>query len=400
MQQNQVPALPKKGLPVIVLTGGGSGGHITPLLSLAHALKEASPGCRLVYIGNKGDQFDSLQQRYRDFDDIGFINGGKFRRYNGESFLSHLLDIKTLLLNIRDFFRVIASIFKALKILRKLKPDVVFSKGSFVAVPVGIAAKLLRIPIVTHDSDSTAGLANRIVGRWAVIHATGMPAEFYNYNKSSVRFVGIPIDPRIKQVSKQDQDKFKGDIGLSATDLVLLVTGGGLGSQDLNEKVTKASPELLSTFPNLHIVHIAGQKNVGEVEKQYLSILDNEHIRHIKVLDFTPELYKYSGAADLIITRAGATALAEYAAQAKACILVPSPFLTGGHQLKNAELLKKLNAVEVVENDANPEKLFRMSSILLKDSKERNRLAQELAKTAKTDASEELAGILLDVADK
>jgi UDP-N-acetylglucosamine--N-acetylmuramyl-(pentapeptide) pyrophosphoryl-undecaprenol N-acetylglucosamine transferase len=133
------------------LTGGGSGGHITPLLSLAHALKKASPGCRVAYIGHKGDQFDSLAERYHDFDDIGFVNGGKFRRYHGESFFSQLFDVKTLALNIRDFFRVITSIFKSVKILRKLKPDVVFSKGSFVAVPVGIAAKLLRIPIVTHE---------------------------------------------------------------------------------------------------------------------------------------------------------------------------------------------------------------------------------------------------------
>jgi UDP-N-acetylglucosamine--N-acetylmuramyl-(pentapeptide) pyrophosphoryl-undecaprenol N-acetylglucosamine transferase len=352
----------------------------------------------VAYIGHKGDQFDSLAERYHDFDDIGFVNGGKFRRYHGESFFSQLFDVKTLALNIRDFFRVITSIFKSVKILRKLKPDVVFSKGSFVAVPVGIAAKLLRIPIVTHDSDTIPGLANKIIGRWAGIHTTGMPQEFYDYPKDSVRYVGIPIDPRIKLINRQEQSELKQDIGLSAQDLVLLVTGGGLGSRDINDKIVEASESLLSIYPNLHIVHITGQKNLSDVERQYLNTLNNEHLKHVKVLDFTPELYKYSGAADLIVTRAGATALAEYAAQGKALVLVPSPFLTGGHQLKNAQQLKKLNAVETVANDASARELLHVINTLLKDSKERARLAGEFKKTAKLKASEEIADILLDVA--
>src|SRR3569833_1912001 len=159
-----------KAQPTTVLTGGGSGGHITPLLSLAHELKHQAPSCQIVYIGFKGDHFDSLKLPSSDFDFMAFIQAGKFRRYHGESFISHIFDIKTLALNVRDFFRVILSTGRSLRILRKTRPDVVFSKGGFVAVPVGIAAHLLRIPIVTHDSDSVPGLANRIVGRWAMLH--------------------------------------------------------------------------------------------------------------------------------------------------------------------------------------------------------------------------------------
>src|SRR5579862_561435 len=187
-------------LPTIVLTGGGSGGHITPLLSLARELKKQAPDCQVLYIGHKGDNFDTLKHSGHDFDFMAFIKAGKFRRYHGNR-ARGLLDPKTLILNIRDFFRLPASIAAAYKILRKFKPDAVFSKGGFVSLPVGIAARLLKIPIITHDSDSTPGLANRIIGRWAKIHATGMPPEYYSYPKSKTVFVGIPIDQTIKRVT-------------------------------------------------------------------------------------------------------------------------------------------------------------------------------------------------------
>src|SRR5579871_6454125 len=105
-------------MPTIVLTGGGSGGHITPLLSLARALKQKDPKCRIVYIGWKGEKIEGLQERYKIFDDVRLISSGKYRRYYGQSFLANLIDIKTLALNIRDFFRVLRGIGEARKILK------------------------------------------------------------------------------------------------------------------------------------------------------------------------------------------------------------------------------------------------------------------------------------------
>ena len=200
----------------VVLTGGGSGGHITPLLSLARALKLFEPTCRVVYIGLRGEKIGGLAERFQVFDEIYYVPAGKFRRYHGESLLAHLVDVRTMMLNVRDFFRVIRGIFSARRILKQIGPDVVFSKGGFVAVPVGIASRLLHVPIVTHDSDSLAGLANRIVGRWAVVHATGMPADGYSYPKKTIRYVGIPVDERIKPVSLAAQADFKRQIGAGA----------------------------------------------------------------------------------------------------------------------------------------------------------------------------------------
>jgi UDP-N-acetylglucosamine--N-acetylmuramyl-(pentapeptide) pyrophosphoryl-undecaprenol N-acetylglucosamine transferase len=382
------------------LTGGGSGGHIIPLLSLAHALKNKNPHCNIVYIGHKGDKFDRQEQRYQDFDFIGFVNGGKFRRYHGESLASHLLDFKTVVLNIRDFFRVIGSIGKAWRILAKVKPDIVFSKGGFVAVPVGIAAKIRGIPIVTHDSDTVPGLANKIIGRWAVVRATGMPAEFYNFKGGRVVYTGIPIDERIKPADKTIQEKYKKEVGINVSDHVLLITGGSLGARDINDKFLQIAAEILADQPKLHIVHITGVQNEEEVKGQYGVLLAGVENKKVTVLGFTNELYKYVEAADLIISRAGASSLAEFAAAHKACILIPSPFLTGGHQVKNAEQLQKIAAVEVVANDAPAENLLGKIVKLLTSQTKRSSLAKKLGSTAKAEAADNLANLLLDISYK
>jgi UDP-N-acetylglucosamine--N-acetylmuramyl-(pentapeptide) pyrophosphoryl-undecaprenol N-acetylglucosamine transferase len=386
-------------MPVIVLTGGGSGGHITPLLSLGHALKKQNPNCNIVYIGHKGDKFDKQQEHYHDFDFIGFVNGGKFRRYHGESLLTHLLDFKTIILNIRDFFKFLGSIQKAWRILVKVKPDVVFSKGGFVAVPVGIAAKIRGIPIVTHDSDTVPGLANKIIGRWARVRATGMPAEFYNYSSGKVIYTGIPTDERLKHLNKNELSNYKKDIGISPSDKLLFIVGGSLGARDINDKILKIAPDLLENMPNLHIVHIAGMQNEEEVKRQYGVILEGVKNKKISVLGFTNEYFKYVEAADLIVSRAGATSIAEYAAAQKPCILIPSPFLTGGHQLKNAEQLQKIGAVEVVDNDAPAEMLLGKIVKLLASPAKCSSLAKKLGSTAKPDAAANLAKILLETAN-
>jgi UDP-N-acetylglucosamine--N-acetylmuramyl-(pentapeptide) pyrophosphoryl-undecaprenol N-acetylglucosamine transferase len=377
------------------LTGGGSGGHITPLLSLARALKEKQLESSVVYIGHKGDKFDNMQQRFGDFDFVGFVNAGKFRRYNGESLLSQLLDFKTVALNIRDFFRFLGSIGKAWKILAKVHPDVVFSKGGFVAVPVGIAAKIRGIPIVTHDSDTIPGLANKIIGRWAMVRATGMPAEFYNFPKGKTVYTGIPIDGRIKRVDHSLQAKYKKEIGINPGNQVLLIVGGSLGARDINDKVLKIAQELLSVNPKLHLVHITGMQNGEEINKQYKVLLEGK-AGQVTVLRYTNDLYKYVGAADLIVSRAGATAVAEFAAAKKACILIPNPFLTGGHQVKNAESLQKVGAVEVVANEASVETLLGKIVKLLSSPTKRESLANKLGSTAKLEAADNLAEILLD----
>jgi UDP-N-acetylglucosamine--N-acetylmuramyl-(pentapeptide) pyrophosphoryl-undecaprenol N-acetylglucosamine transferase len=372
-------------------------------LSLAHALKAADPGCEIVYIGLKGEKVEGLQSRYQVFDQVCFVSAGKFRRYHGQSLVAHLTDVKTLFLNGRDFFKVLAGLHSAEKLIKKIKPDVVFSKGGYVAVPVGLAARLRGVPIITHDSDSLPGLANRLVGRWAKVHATGMPASYYNYPRASIAYTGIPVDERLKPVTAALQASYKKQIDAPPDAPLLLVTGGGQGAQQINGLMLDIAPKLLAANPKLRIVHVVGigldgQMSEQQIKDAYARVLPANDLLRLTTLSFTSDFYIYSGAADLIITRAGASAMAEFALQAKACVVIPGSVLAGGHQVKNAQVLKDTKAAEVLPAAASASQLLKAVSDLLDYPSARSKLAANLSSTAKPNAAKDLAKIIIEQA--
>lgn len=368
-------------------------------MPLARELKRLDPECRIVYIGLIGDKLDGLQKDYEIFDEVRYVRSGKFRRYHGQSFLAHLADVKTLLLNAQDFFKVMAGTASSRRLLKKLQPDVVFSKGGYVAVPVGLAANQLNIPIITHDSDALPGLANRIIGRRARLHTTAMPKQYYPYPKEKTLQVGIPVDEAIKLVDKAQASQYKKQVGIPAEALVLFISGGGMGSKHINDQVVKMAPTLLKTFPELHIDHIAGTLHEQQVKQDYQASLDKDEQTRVRAYGFTDEFYKHSGAADVVITRAGATTLAQLAIQAKACIIIPAPFLTGGHQIKNAQIFTDSSAAIVLEEDTPLDQMEKVISELLSSSQKRAELSQKIIKLAHPNAAKELAGAIIKVAE-
>lgn len=364
-------------------------------MSLAHELKVLDADCQIVYIGHKGDNFDTLRLSSQDFDFLAFINAGKFRRYHGESFWSHLIDLKTIFLNARDFFRVLKSTGSAYRILKRMQADAVFAKGGFVSVPVGLAARLTGLPIITHDSDAVGGLANRLLSRWATVRTTGMPV-----NGSKAKYVGIPVDDTIKHVDLKQQRIFKKTLGLPADSQVVLIAGGGLGSKNINDLMARIAPRLLQSNLALRLIHLTGQQHEKSVKKAYRRHLDNTQLERVMCLGFTPEFYKYSGAADLIISRAGATVIAEYAVQGKACIIIPSPFLAGGHQLKNAEELAKRDAATIIEDNVAEDEMIGLINQLLANDHRRWQLAKNIHELAQPGAAKKLAVIVYEQAKK
>jgi UDP-N-acetylglucosamine--N-acetylmuramyl-(pentapeptide) pyrophosphoryl-undecaprenol N-acetylglucosamine transferase len=386
----------------IVLTGGGSGGHITPILAVARELKALQPDVELIYVGQRGDQLLDVPAESPYIDTVYAVRAGKFRRYHGEG-IKQVFDIPTLLKNIRDAWFTVVGTAQSYRLLGRLKPDVVFIKGGFVGVPVGLAAAKRHVPFITHDSDTLPGLANRIIARWAAMHAVALPAEVYPYPSEKTVTVGVPVQAEFTPVSARQQAAYRQEIGLPAEGQLLFVTGGGNGARSLNQVVADITLALLTEYPNLYVIHVAGRLHEAALGKTYDGLLPPSQRNHVRVEGFITKLHAYSGAADVIITRAGGTSLAEFAVQHKACIVVPNPVLTGGHQVKNARYLADKHAaicVTEAELTTKPGALDRAIRRLLDNPKERQAMAERLGTFAKADAAKALAVLLLEQAKK
>ncbi|MEI7758631.1 MAG: UDP-N-acetylglucosamine--N-acetylmuramyl-(pentapeptide) pyrophosphoryl-undecaprenol N-acetylglucosamine transferase [bacterium] len=382
----------------IVITGAGSGGHVTPLLAVAEEIRAIDKTANIVFIGQKGDPFGLRLEGSELINEAIFISAGKFRRYHSEGW-KQLLDLPTIFKNFVDFFKFLIGLIQAYSVLGKIKPDIIFIKGGYIGVPVGLAAALRKIKYITHDSDTMPGLANRIIAKWAIMHATGMPTEFYDYQKDKTVYVGVPISAEYSLVDEDMQNAFKKNLGFESADKLILFTGGGLGSKVLNDSLVEITKKLLSSDEKIRIMNIAGNENEEEVRGAFSNKLSSEEIDRLTIKGFVTDLHKYSGAADLIISRAGATNIAEFAAQAKACVIIPSPYLVGGHQIKNAESLVKINAIEIIDEadlQYNPEVLLDKITELMNSKSKREELGKNLHKIAKLNASKDLAKLIID----
>ncbi|MDB5164022.1 MAG: UDP-N-acetylglucosamine--N-acetylmuramyl-(pentapeptide) pyrophosphoryl-undecaprenol [Candidatus Saccharibacteria bacterium] len=381
----------------IVLTGGGSGGHITPILAVAHQLKKLRPDVKLVYIGQKGEKLHNVIARSSDIDQVAYIWAGKWRRYHGEKW-RQLVDIPTLAKNTRDTTRVARGIQQSRRLLKRLHPVGIFIKGGFVSVPVGVAAHQLHIPFITHDSDALPGLANRLIGRWALLYAVGMPPELYSYAPDKMRYTGVPIDSHYQVATEAEKKQIKQTLGLGGYSQVMLVTGGGLGAQRVNEALIGIAPVLLEKNPGLAIIHAVGLDHEKLMQAAYDAVIPDDQRKRVQVHGYIHDMYQVGVAADVVITRAGATNLAEWAALHKACIVIPNPLLTGGHQLKNTQaFVQKQAIIEVAESQLKDKTVLQTAiQQLLDDSGRRQQLGDNIAQFAKPAAAHELATLLLE----
>jgi UDP-N-acetylglucosamine--N-acetylmuramyl-(pentapeptide) pyrophosphoryl-undecaprenol N-acetylglucosamine transferase len=263
-----------------------------------------------------------------------------------------------------------------------------------------VAAALRHVPYVTHDSDAIPGLANRIIARWAAKHAVALESSLYPYPKEKTISVGVPVAAGYEPVTAELRRNYRTKLGLDAYEQIILVTGGGLGAARLNQAMVSIMPTLLEEFPHLAVIHTAGNKHEAAVSKAYTKSLPRGDRSRVIVRDYLTDMYMYSGAADLVVARGGATNFAELAAQAKPSIIVPNPLLTGGHQVKNAEAYAEKKAVILVQEDtlsSQPELIRQTIAHLLVDPKERLKLAKNIYSFARPHATADLAAIIWEV---
>jgi UDP-N-acetylglucosamine--N-acetylmuramyl-(pentapeptide) pyrophosphoryl-undecaprenol N-acetylglucosamine transferase len=233
----------------ILVSGGGSAGHIAPILATVDALKSLDSSIDFLYVGQKG----GMEARIAQSAGLPFvaISAGKYRRNSNAGFLRRLLDLPTHILNLRDIGRFAVGFGQSLRILRQFKPDIIFIKGGFVGLPVGFAAGILGVPYIIHESDLIPGLANKLLAKRAERIAVGFPVDKYKlWPREKLVFTGNPIRKDITASHRLEGiAHFKLDTSLP----VILVTGGSLGARSINSALIKALPDLLEKYQVIHI---------------------------------------------------------------------------------------------------------------------------------------------------
>jgi len=378
-----------------VSAGGGSGGHVTPALAVLRELYRQDSELTAYFITDRkfATSASGIMAKAPFEVRIKRIYAGKLRRYHKVGLLRQLFDIPTMARNIRDIFLVGIGFLQSYRFLRRVKPDVVFTKGGFVCLPVGLAARALKIPLVIHDSDAHPGLTNRLLAKHAAVIGTGAPTENYNYPQGRTHYVGIPVDRAFHPVKAAEQQKLKGQLGLhDVKKPLLVVTGGGLGARNINRAVATIANQLLD---KVAIVHVTGTALYQET-----LAAAPEHIDYI-IKPFLPGLAMAMGAADMVVTRAGATSLAELAALAKPTIIIPNAHLPNGHQVKNAEVYAKAGAAVVMEEEKitlDHRKLTRVILALAASAEKREILGRKMHAFAKPDAALDMAALIAEAA--
>lgn len=404
----------------VLVVGGGSGGHITPAVAVIREILEVKPRTRVEFwtdrkyyrnvvkitteIGMRWGGSAGEGTKKNPYIRVRKVLSGKFHRYAGwklkDWFENWWVVLKDLIWgNIVGFFGFVAGIVQSFfrLLLPGKRPNVIFLKGGFVGLPVGLVARLFKIPYVVHESDAVPGLANRLLMKKAAVVATGMEM------KGDERFVqvGTPVAPEFRAMSETQQKTLKKVFGFDPEKPLVVFTGGSQGALNIDEAVKAILPELLK-FTSVGLV--AGRKYYEEmVDLKKYEEWDKAKLQsNFRLWEFNSAMHELMGAADVVVSRAGATTIAELAALEKAVILVPFERLPGGHQTKNAEKLQGLGAVAMVPDDKmreNPELLLDEVRHLVRAPRERRELAEKLRAEAKPDAAKSLAEIVLRVGE-
>lgn len=304
----------------IVLTGGGTAGHVTPNLALLPYLKEE--GYEIVYIGSE----KGIERTLIEAEGIPYysISTGKLRRYLSKE-------------NLKDMFRVAKGIGEARKLIKKLKPDLVFSKGGFVAVPVVLGAKSNHVPVIIHESDITPGLANKLAMPSARVVCSTFPETLQYVPKGKGVHTGTPIR---KELFEGEKQKGLAACGFSGEKPVLLMMGGSLGAVKLNRCLREILPEILQTFD---VIHLCGKGNLEE------SLQQAGYMQFEYVSEGLNDLF---AAADFIVSRAGSNSISEFLALKKPHLLIPlSAKASRGDQILNAASFEKQGFARVLDED-------------------------------------------------
>lgn len=343
----------------VIISAGGTGGHIYPAISIINKIKEMDQSSEILYIGTtdrmERDIIPSLGIKY-----IGI-------KTNGIS--KNIIKLTKFVTN------TLISYNKCKKIMKEFKPDIVIGVGGYVTTPVLLAAHYLKIKILIHEQNSIPGKANLTLSKYADTICISMKSSEKYFNHKNVVFTGNPRGEEILKGNKLDKTKF----GLTKNKKLVVITTGSLGSTIINNKIVKLLPKIKDK--NYEVLFITGKNNYEELQKEQMP----KNVILKPYIDNMNELLKVT---DLIVSRAGATIISEITSLGLASILIPSPYVANNHQEINAQDLEKNNAAYVIrEKDFDEDRFISMMDELLNDDKKIEKIKTNCKKMGVTDSA-------------
>jgi len=365
----------------IVLTGGGTGGHIYPALAVAEQLKDDAEVEAILYMGARGHMEEKLAGE-RGLQFVGLEVSGLPRRFSGK-----LLSWP---------FQFLAAVFDARRSLLDFEPSTVLGTGGYASAPALVAARILGIPYALHEPDAHAGLVNRWLAGAASLVSCGMQGAHSSLQPKSGRIVvnGNPVGKSF--VSPMRRDAACAVLGLRADLKTLLITGGSQGAKAINEAVIAALPQLLEFDPPIQIIHQVGSKNLYEC-KQQLDPMVLSNTRYF-LRDYFDDLSLAYASSDLAICRAGAMTVSELSVTGTPAVFVPYPYAAADHQSHNAKYMASKGAAIVIpQNQLSGALLVQeLKSIILDDDRLRN-MRRSMNAEGKAQAARDLASQLKEL---
>lgn len=365
----------------IIVSGGGTGGHIYPALTLIDAVKKKMPNAEFWYVGTKqGLESDIVPKAGINFTALS-LEGGFERHFTLE--------------NIKRAADAILSVKRAGKIVKEFQPNVVVGTGGYVCGPVLLAAALMKIPTLIQEQNAVAGITNKILSKFVNKIAVGTEPALKNFPADKTVYTGNPIRSEVLTAFREDGLK---EFNFTDEKPVVLISGGSRGARAIN---TAMIDVLLNSKGNAQFLHVTGK---GEFDSVIQKLKDgdfNFDNPNIKIVPYLYNMPQAMAMADLAIFRAGATGLAELTARGVPSILIPFPYAAENHQEFNAQALVKVGAARMILNkDLNAEILSEILNELLENPDELKKMSAASLSLGKPQAADDIADLILEIAAK
>jgi UDP-N-acetylglucosamine--N-acetylmuramyl-(pentapeptide) pyrophosphoryl-undecaprenol N-acetylglucosamine transferase len=360
----------------VLLAAGGTGGHVYPAIAIADALKSLRPETDILFVGTR-DRMEWQAVPKSGYSIKSVWISGFHRRLTPQNLLFPV--------------KLMTSIAQSYSILRSFRPDVLVACGGFAAGPVGWVATKMGIPVVIQEQNSYPGVTNRMLAKSAVKIFTAFEDAASHLPKEKLRLTGNPVRG---QLQKSERAESLAAFGFDDTAPVLLILGGSGGARALNDAMKEHLDELHDGL-NLQILWQCGKRYEDELRKEF----DEEEYPNLRLLPYIDNMPAAYGAADLVLTRAGASTCSELMLLGQPAILVPSPNVAGNHQSKNAQSLVESGAAIRIDEKDLPRTLAQQVRKLIFDTDSLNRMGQSMKTLAKPDAASVIAREIITLAD-